>query len=524
MCCMDQEVALGVLLSGRNAFITGAAGAGKTFLLNEFMLRAKQAGKRVAKTASTGIAATLLSGNTIHSWSGIGMLDHLTHKFFTDMPKSRRETILRTDILVIDEISMLKDWYLDLVDEVCKIVRVSSKPFGGLQVIFCGDFTQLPPINRDDNKNGKYAYLAKSWQEAEPVICHLTTQFRQEDSEFVDILNALRRADYRRHHVEKLLSRKGADLPGNHTELHTTNRNVDEVNERHLADLLAEGRSYRAEFSGREGYVEGLKKSVLAPEVLNLKIGATVMALKNDPDKRFVNGSIGEVVEFEKTLGYPIVRFNNGRTTIVSPDIWERRENNHKLAAMTQIPLKLAWAITVHKSQGMTLDAAVVNLSYAFSPGMGYVALSRVKSLEALSLVGLSKSALMVEPRAVEMNKIWEEESIKLAETFKDLRTSIVKRAPKKLPKKQIEDDEEEPSEKSEKSKAWAEKLSKMREVYPKAFCGWTEDEDLELQEMLLDGDSVGEMVEKTGRQPGAVRARLKKNYGEELFKDGFPN
>ncbi len=546
---MDQEVALGILTSGRNAFITGAAGAGKTYLLNYFMTWAKAAGKRVARTASTGVAATLIGGNTIHSWSGVGMRTELNRWFFDDLPKSRRETIARADILVIDEISMLKDWYLDLVDEVCKIVRISSKPFGGLQVIFCGDFTQLPPINREGDKEGGFAYLSKSWQAADPIICYLNTQYRQGDDEFAEILNSLRTATYRREHVEKLMSRMHAELPESRTELYTINRDVDAVNNRKLADILSEEKVFKASFSGRENHIESLKKSVLAPEVLKLKVGATVMALKNDPEKKFVNGSVGKVIGFDNGFNdYPIVEFNNGKVATISPDIWERRDDNRKLAEMHQVPLKLAWAITVHKSQGMTLDAAVMNLQYSFAPGMGYVALSRVKSLDSLSLLGLSRAALIVSPEAVKMNQVWAAKSSELAKMYdafrmplghdkngdgiKDSVKSKVrtrKKGSKTAAKDGLEDSSEDgvkdnskDDEKSARSKAWAEKLKKMREVYPKAFCEWTLDDDFELQDLFLDGNSVGDIVEKTGRQPGSVRARLKKNYGEDLFNNGF--
>lgn len=518
---MNQEVAYGILQSGKNAFITGAAGAGKTYLLNSFMSWAKLAGKKVARTASTGIAATLISGNTIHSWSGIGMREELNRFFFDDMTKSRRETIEKADILVIDEISMLKDWYLDLVNEVCKIVRISSRPFGGLQVIFCGDFTQLPPINSAGERAGGFAYLSNAWVEADPVICYLNTQYRQEDNDFVEILNSLRTASYRRPQIEKLLTRVGAEIPALRTELYTMNRSVDSVNMRKLSDLSSEERVFTASFSGKEHHIESLKKSVLAPEFLVLKVGATVMALKNDPNHQYVNGSIGEVIDFDEATGYPIVRFNTGRIVTMTTALWERRDNNRKLAEMYQIPLKLAWAITVHKSQGMTLDSAVVDLRNSFAPGMGYVALSRVKSLNSLSLVGISKSALIVSPEAVEMNRIWAEKSAEYAEKYNNLSTELhtIKRikAPKKSPKEKVPD-----TEKEARSKAWSEKLEGMREVYPKAFCSWTIDDDFELQDLFLDGNSVGDIVEKTGRHPGSVRARLKKNYGEELFSEGF--
>jgi len=526
---MDQETALGILLSGKNAFITGAAGAGKTFLLNEFMTRAKRAGKRVAKTASTGIAATLLNGNTLHSWSGIGLRDHLNRWFFDDMPKSRRETIARADILAIDEVSMVKDWYLDLVNEVCKVVRVSSRPFGGLQVVFSGDFAQLPPV--DGDHAGGFAYLSQAWAETDPVICYLNTQFRQEDGgNFAEILNAIRTGTYRRGHIEPIMARKGAVLEGNVTELHTMNRNVDGVNSRHLANILGEERSFQAAYTGGRNYIDSLKRGVLAPDVLKLKKGATVMAVKNDSDKRFVNGSVGEVVDFDDMSGFPIVKFNNGKTVTVTPDIWERRDDSRRLASMTQIPLKLAWAITVHKSQGMTLDAAVVNLSYTFAPGMGYVALSRIKSLDSLSLIGLSKSALVVSPEAIAMNQTWEKAAAEAAEKYADLRVAISRVKKSKVDARQkslIEADfnagADESSEKTGEKTPWQERVAKMREVYPKAYCEWTLEDDFELQDLLLDGNSVGDMVEATGRHPGAIRARLKKNYGEETFESGFP-
>ncbi|MCQ2050038.1 MAG: hypothetical protein MJZ22_03420, partial [Candidatus Saccharibacteria bacterium] len=347
---------------------------------------------------------------------------------------------------------------------------------------------------------------------------------RQDDKDFVEILNAIRTASYRRGHIEKLLERQNVELPGVRTELHTTNLNVDRVNSSHLSDIIHEEHVYVADFSGKPNFIESLKKSVLAPEILKLKLGATVMALKNDSAKQFVNGSVGEVVGFSDEKDYPIVRFNNGNTVVVRPDIWERRDDNRKLASMTQIPLKLAWAITVHKSQGMTLDAAIVNLSYTFAPGMGYVALSRIKSLDSLSLAGISKSALLVSPEAVEMNKIWEQKAADSALKYADLETSLESikartKMPKKAEKISVSDEE-----KSARSKAWVEKLAAMREVYPKAFMEWTVDDDFELQDMFLDSFSVGDIVEKTGRQPGSVRARLKKNYGDELFEDGFPN
>ena len=561
---MDQETALAILLTGRNAFITGAAGAGKTFLLNAFMEHAQSEGKIVARTASTGVAATLISGRSIHSWSGVGKRESLERFFFDDLPKSRRKAIERADILVIDEVSMVKDWYLDLVNDVCKFVRTSSQPFGGLQVVFSGDFIQLPPVNKPGERIGTFAFRSRAWIEANPAICYLNTQFRQADGgEFAEILNEIRTADLHREHIAKLMARRGAILPENRTELFSKNDAADTVNARKMNELPGEDHFHYAEFTGRESYVNKLKSSVLAPEKLRLRVGATVMGLKNDPDRRFVNGSIGEVVGFN-SLDYPIVRFNNGCETAVEPVIWEQKDDTHRLASMSQIPLKAAWAITIHKSQGMTLDAALMDLSDTFSPGMGYVALSRVKSLECLSILStISNAALHVSPEIVKQNAEWErmakEEagiyallfnknndgfkraeriilngaagSDEFSDEFGEIgRTNTGKRivngATRGNKKAALSETEKvaKAAEKEAKSKAWKEKLAKMREVYPKAFMEWTLEDDFELQKMFLEGNSVGDIVEATGRHPGSIRARLKKNYGEELFKNGFPN
>ena len=310
----------------------------------------------------------------------------------------------------------MHDYLLDAVNEICKIVREDDSPFGGLQVVMAGDFAQLPPINRaDDEIKGNFAYLSKAWEELNPAICYLSTQYRQEDQDFLDILNAIRENNVRRHHAETLLERVGAETSDVFTELHTTNFNVDKVNDRRLADIYEEEMTYEMTHTGSEGKVQTLKRSVLAPEILRLKIGATVMALKNDPSQRFVNGSIGKIIDFEEGTGYPVVEFNSGRTVTVGYDTWEMRDGERKVAGVTQIPLRLAWAITVHKSQGMTLDSAVLDLRHTFAPGMGYVALSRVKNLNSMSLIGIGKTALKVSPEAVKMNALWKAKSEKLA-------------------------------------------------------------------------------------------------------------
>ena len=189
---MKQGIALEVMLSGESVLLTGPAWAGKTFVLNQFIRLAKSEGKHVSVTATTWLAATHFGGTTIHSWSGIGISDELQPGFIEYMAKGRREIIEKTDVLIIDEISMLHDYRLDMVDEVCRMVRKKDEPFGGIQVIMSGDFFQLPPINRGDSRAGGFVVNSKVWQELDPVICYLEEQHRQDDEELLDILDAMR--------------------------------------------------------------------------------------------------------------------------------------------------------------------------------------------------------------------------------------------------------------------------------------------------------------------------------------------
>ena len=404
---MDQELALAILLSGRSALLTGAAGTGKTYLLNTFIAQARKRGKKVSVTATTGLAATHLGGNTIHSWSGIGVSDHLPNNFFERLSKTRRDVISKTDVLIIDEISMLHDFRLDMIDKVLRTVRENDQPFGGIQLVMSGDFFQLPPVNRPNEQGGGFVVYSDAWQELQPAVLYLERQYRQNDDRLLEILTALRTGDVRRSHVEALLARTEIEPPdGDITELHTVNVDVDDINIQKLAELPGEERSYQQTTTGSKIYVENLQRSVLAPENLVIKLGALVMAVKNSPQKLYANGSIGTVVDFEPLTEYPVVEFRDGRRVTMVPDVWELRDGERKRASISQVPLRLAWAITVHKSQGMTLDAAKIDLRKAFVEGMGYVALSRVRDLDNLYLYGINRRALEVSPDALAIDEV----------------------------------------------------------------------------------------------------------------------
>lgn len=416
---MDQELALAILLSGRSALLTGAAGTGKTYLLNTFIAQARKRGKKVSVTATTGLAATHLGGNTIHSWSGIGVSDHLPNNFFERLSKTRRDVISKTDVLIIDEISMLHDFRLDMIDKVLRTVRENDQPFGGIQLVMSGDFFQLPPVNRPNEQGGGFVVYSDAWQELQPAVLYLERQYRQNDEQLLEILTALRTGDVRRRHVEALLARTKIEPPdGDITELHTVNVDVDDINIQKLAELPGEERSYQQTTTGSKIYVENLQRSVLAPENLVIKLGALVMAVKNSPQKLYANGSIGTVVDFEPLTEYPVVEFRDGRRVTMVPDVWELRDGERKRASISQVPLRLAWAITVHKSQGMTLDAAKIDLRKAFVEGMGYVALSRVRDLDNLYLYGINRRALEVSPDALAIDEVLRQVSRGSAERY----------------------------------------------------------------------------------------------------------
>lgn len=501
---MDQELALAILLSGKSALLTGAAGAGKTHLLNDFIARSRAAGKKVSVTATTGLAATHLGGNTIHSWSGIGVQDDLPEYFFDRLSKTRRDVIVKADILIIDEISMLHDFRLDMIDTILRKVRESDAPFGGVQLVMSGDFFQLPPINRGQSRGGGFVVYSQAWQELQPQVLYLTQQYRQTKGQLLDILTALRKGDIRRRHAEALLARTEAvpeteDL----TELHTVNIDVDSINEARLGELSGESREYEQMTTGSKIYVESLQRSVLAPQVLSLKKGALVMAVKNAMDRKYANGSIGTVVDFEPLTEYPIVEFRNGREVTMVPDTWELRDGERKRAGITQVPLRLAWAITVHKSQGMTLDAAKIDLRKAFVEGMGYVALSRVRDLDNLYLYGINRKALEVSPDALAIDEVLRKQSKETAETYEYLREEMKKPAKKLVRKKTVSD--------------WHAKIEKMRETYPNAFRPWPKEDDEKLKQDFLQNPDLELLSKNFGRHPGSIIARLKKHFGDDV-------
>lgn len=403
MARMTQSQALDILKTGGNVFLTGEPGAGKTYVLNQYIAWLEAAGLTVAVTASTGIAATHIGGMTIHSWSGIGARDALSPQDLDRIASNEKlvRRIRKTNVLVIDEISMLGAGVLDGVEAICRTVRQRGEAFGGVQVIFVGDFFQLPPITAR-GEEVRYAFESGAWQRAQPLVCYLTEQYRQDDEMFLSLLRSIRKNDINEDHYTLLQEQTDigyADIEP--TKLYTHNADVDAVNAAKLRELAGSGSRYQMSATGNKQLLLGLVKSCLSPELLELKEDAMVMCTKNNFEQGYVNGTLGRVIGFDGLERHPIIRTADGRDIKIKPTTWDVVEDKRVLASIEQVPLRLAWAITVHKSQGMSLDAAEMDLSKAFVYGQGYVALSRVRTLAGLKLLGMNPNALMVDPRVV---------------------------------------------------------------------------------------------------------------------------
>lgn len=510
---MTQQEALAILESGQSVLLTGAAGTGKTYLMNEFIRRAKRRRKSIAVTATTGLAATHLNGATIHAWAGIGVHDELPKLFFQKLGKQRQGLIAKADILIIDEISMLHDFRLDMIEEVARTVRGNDKPFGGLQVVLVGDFFQLPPVNRNDSRAGSFVLSSNAWQNGAFTVCYLQQQYRQSDDDaYAEILNGIRAGVLTRNQLATLQNRIDVTLDPfvARTRLLTVNADVDRINDAELARLDSDTYEYEMETTGSKKYIEQLARSCLAPEVLFLKKGAHVMCIKNSPDKKYANGTLGVVTDFDDEE-YPVVKLNNGKTITITPDTWELVDGDKRRATLRQLPLRLAWAITVHKSQGMTLDAAHIDLRRAFVEGMGYVALSRVKSMNQLALDGLNGMALKTSPLAREIDTELRKRSEDALLEYK----AVIEKWHQDKEKRKNQPEPEEDDKPAAGS--WAEKIAKMREEYPNAYMSWKEDDDEKLQKMFNDGKTLNMLSKEFGRHPGSITKRLEKHFGEDV-------
>ncbi|MEK7496315.1 MAG: helix-turn-helix domain-containing protein [Patescibacteria group bacterium] len=417
---MTQAQALEILKTGANVFLTGEPGAGKTHLVREYVQYLRSHDIKPAITASTGIAATHIGGMTIHAWSGIGINEKLSLRDLNKIAGSERveKRVSQAKVLIIDEISMLPPSTLSMVDKVCQHIKQNDLPFGGLQIVAVGDFFQLPPVRKNNYDSvtklinvpeGRFAYESRSWAHAKFQVCYLTEQYRQDDQAFLQILSAIRRNIFTNNHLQQISARKiVAGLEHEHIpKLFSHNVDVDLVNDEKLAKLPGRTEIFDMSTEGPEAPVKALMKGCLSPAKLCLKIGASVMFTKNNIQTGVVNGTLGTVVGFETDTNRPQIKIKNGRRVTAELVSWAIENNGKILAKISQIPLRLAWAITVHKSQGMSLDEAVMDLSQVFEFGQGYVALSRVRRLTGLHILGWNTRAFQVDPAVIKQDEEW---------------------------------------------------------------------------------------------------------------------
>ncbi len=498
---MQQEQALYLLKMGKNIFLTGAAGSGKTYLLNKYIHYLKENNVCVAVTASTGIAATHLQGMTIHAWSGIGIKDTLNKKELEKLLKTDRikRNYKKTKVLIIDEVSMLHQYQLDMVDTIARYILDSDEPFGGIQIVLCGDFFQLPPVG-PSTQEIEFAFEALAWKKGDFHVCYLDEQHRQGNDPLLAVLNDIRGGTAGEHTKIPLRTRYKKEPEGatKATKLYSRNINVDAMNAQALENLQGKEKVFTMTANGFSALAEGLKRSCLALEQLHVKIGAEVMFIKNDTAGRYVNGTRCVVVGFDKKEGWPIVKTYAGDIIIACPEEWKYEENGVIRATITQVPLRLAWAITIHKSQGMTLDAAEIDLGDAFEPGMGYVALSRVRTLSGLKLMNLNEMALTVHPKILKQDNNFKDESAASVNYLKTLSEKEIIKCHQQVLLKRFEGDKTKVASKEKNN-------SRKKSDIPT---------HITTLKMLKENSTIALIAEKRGLTIGTIINHIEKAMG----------
>ena len=404
-----QLDALALLQNGQSVFLTGPGGVGKTAVMKSF---AGNSSNNIAITSTTGTSAILLNGTTLHSFLGIGLgkesVKKLVDRIISQKWLSNRWRLV--ECLVIDEISMMHPDLFDKLEEIARIVRGNSDPFGGIQLALSGDFLQLPCIGTMN-----FCFQAKSWDKCVPNVVYLDKIIRQGDRRFQKCLNAVRLGNISQEVRDILNTRVGVHLYNDHgirpTKLYSKNVNVDRENEFELDKLAQEGREFYAYEmhidiptdlrKRKDHFIRKFHKYCPVSQRIELCVGTQVMLVKNiDLSCGLANGSRGVVIDFTKD-SIPVVRFLNGEQRSIGMEVWEMDEKNRRVLLAYQIPLRVAYAISIHKSQGCSLDYAEINLADVFEYGQAYVALSRVKSLRGLSILAVNYEYIQADPVAV---------------------------------------------------------------------------------------------------------------------------
>ena len=390
-----QSRALEALQTSNNVFITGEAGTGKSFLIHRYLLRYSP---KATLLASTGAAAVLIGGRTFHSFFALGILEGGKNRTVQSAIKNGKllKRLREASEIVIDEISMLPGVALDAAEEIARIARESDEPWGGLRVVAVGDFAQLPPVDRSGVARD-WAFNHSVWDRSEFYCLCLETPVRFIDHEFYSILNSIRLGKYNKKTKELLNSRMLPESPADVTHLYPWRKMVQKFNGDRLAEIDEPVEKIKSIYSGQKRAVENLKRQAPVPEVLEIKEGAYVMLQQNDPRGRWVNGSCGWVRNIAKEK--LTIELVNGKTIKLMKAAFSVVDaDGHITAEVVNFPLQLAYATTIHKSQGQTFDRAVMHLKGLWEPGQAYVALSRLRSMEGLYLMEWEPSSFRVDP------------------------------------------------------------------------------------------------------------------------------
>ena len=392
-----QQAALDLLKSGKNVFLTGDAGTGKSTLLDAW--KRKLNPKLVAVTASTGVAALLVGGRTVHSFFNIGKGEDDIKDILRNRSNTSRSALAIRSIktLIIDEVSMIGASIFDKIEAVARHDRNSDEPWGGLQVVVVGDAGQLPPVNDD------WCFMSDAWKRSKFAPALLRTQVRTEDREFAQILRDVRNGDVTDRVRALLKARTNPEPDDSWVRLLARRADVDQWNNRKLHALGTPIQSYTAVKDGHEGSLKSLESAMPVPMTLQLAEGAYVMFRVNHPEGLWANGTTGYV---EKVAAYHVViriADANGKPGDFSIGVQKHSFNikgwdGSVLAEIKQLPVQLAWAVTIHKSQGATLDRAAVDLSNLWEPGQAYVAMSRVRRPEGLAVLRWSPDSFVSDP------------------------------------------------------------------------------------------------------------------------------
>jgi ATP-dependent DNA helicase PIF1 len=385
----EQSTVLEYVLRGKNVFFTGSAGTGKSYLLKKIISALPPDVTMV--TASTGVAACHIGGITLHQFAGIGLGTGTMEKCKQIVSKSVAGMNWRKiKHLIIDEISMVDGDYFDKIEAIARFIKNNEKPFGGIQLILCGDFFQLPPVSKIDEK-AKFCFQSQAWNKCIHINFELKKVHRQTDQKFINILNKLRIGQVTDEITEVLknTSKQKIEMDGIlATRLCSHVNEANEINETQLQKLPGVSKVYIAEDSDTS-MLKTLNQQLSVPNKLILKVGAQVMLLKNlSVNKGLVNGARGVIVKFEDDV--PIVRFRTGSNYKAKLEKWSIKVAGGAIVHRKQIPLKLAWAFSIHKSQGLTLDCVEMSLARVFDAGQAYVALSRAQSLQTLRVLDFS--------------------------------------------------------------------------------------------------------------------------------------